>query len=296
MHVVMTGATRGIGAEAARRLIGEPGIDFTTGVRGPSPAWPGEKVRVLPLDMARLASVDAFCDAVCDLPPIDALVLNAGVQLVKPQTSEDGFELTFAVNHLAHLRMIERLQHRLGAGARVILTGSGTHDPAEKTPVTPPVHARAEWLAFPDRDPHPAKPGRPALMRAYSSSKLCNIMTARELARRRPDLSVMAYDPAYVPGTGLSREYPRLLVPVIELIVTRTMAKDRSSTVALSGQYLAELATAPDYADCHGDYWSVRPPTLRNVPPSELARDDDAAAALWNDSLALMQAVAPAVP
>lgn len=282
MHIVMTGATSGFGANAAARLAAA-GHRLTIGARRPEAVDAAWEARALPLDLDDFASVDRFADALAAGPAIDALVLNAGLQTATLETTAAGQERTFAVNQLAHFRLLHRLLPHLAPGARVILTGSGTHDPAEKTPVTPPAHARAEWLAFPDRDPTLPKSARSRAFRAYSSSKLANIMTARELARRRPDLSAMSFDPGYVPWTGLARASGTILSTLASLVLPLLMKSDRKSTVELSGQYLAELAVDPAYAAAHGDYWSVRTPALVRIAPSELARDDAACATLWDD-------------
>ncbi|MFM9937524.1 MAG: SDR family NAD(P)-dependent oxidoreductase, partial [Novosphingobium sp.] len=206
----MTGATAGFGLFAAERLV-EAGATLTIGARSPAalPFALTGRVQALPLDLDALANVRTFAAALGD-GPIDVLLLNAGLQLAKPAVSADGFERTFAVNHLAHYLLLRLLAPGLRPGARVILTGSGTHDPAEKTPVTPPVHANADWLAHPETDPHRETRTRQACFRAYSSSKLCNIMTAREAAKRLPGISFMSFDPGYVPHTGLGRDNGRV--------------------------------------------------------------------------------------
>lgn len=285
MHIVMTGGTSGFGAEAAARLAGA-GNTLTIGAR--RPGADSAATRFLPLDLEDSASVDAFAAGVLAGPPIDGLVLNAGLQLARPERLANGMEKTFFVNHLAHVRLLWRLLDALAPGTRVILTGSGTHDPAEKTPVTPPDHADARRLAFPETDPELPAAKRKQAFRAYSSSKLANIMTARHLARQRPDLAVMAFDPGYVPWTGLGRANGPIIAAIASLLVPRLMAGDRTSTVALSGGYLADLAAAPRFAGERGSYWSVRNPDLVAIPPSDLARDDAAAARLWDDSLALL--------
>lgn len=282
MHIVMTGATSGFGANAAGRLAAE-GHRLTIGARRPDAVDPGWNAMALPLDLDDFASVDAFADVVAKGPAIDALVLNAGLQTAALETGAEGYERTFAVNQLAHFRLLCRLLPYLAPGVRVILTGSGTHDPEEGTMVTPPAHANAEWLAFPDRDPTLPKGARSQAFRAYSSSKLANIMTARELARRRPDLAAMSFDPGYVPWTGLARSSGKILSSLVSLILPLTMKRDRKSTVAKSGEYLAALAAGSAYATAHGDYWSVRNPALKRIEPSVLARDDAACAKLWED-------------
>ena len=84
---------------------------------------------------------------------VDALVLNAGV--VFPDVTGrtvDGFETTFAVNHLAHYLLLRLLLPVLANRAIVVLTTSGAHDPANHAGLAPPRHADAELLAHPDRD------------------------------------------------------------------------------------------------------------------------------------------------
>jgi NAD(P)-dependent dehydrogenase (short-subunit alcohol dehydrogenase family) len=286
MHIVMTGGTSGFGADAAARMARE-GHRLTLGAR--KLAVDSTQTRYLPLDLEDLASVDAFAEAVHRGAPVDALLLNAGLQLARPERMANGMEKTFFVNHLAHLQLLVRLLDALPAGARVVLTGSGTHDPAEKTPVTPPDHADARRLAYPETDPELPKSARKQAFRAYASSKLANIMTARHLAAMRTDLSVMAYDPGYVPWTGLGRANGPVMAAIASLIVPRLMAGDRSSTVALSGSFLADLATAPAYAHEQGSYWSVRNPALVRIAPSALAQNDVVAARLWADSLELLE-------
>jgi NAD(P)-dependent dehydrogenase (short-subunit alcohol dehydrogenase family) len=291
VRVVVTGATAGFGLYAAERMA-EAGHDLTIGARTPSalPASLCGKVIVEALDLDALANVRAFAAKVGGRAPIDVLVLNAGLQLSKPAKSADGFERTFAVNHLAHYLLFRLLADNMAPGARVVLTGSGTHDPAEKTPVTPPIHATAEYLAYPERDPQAEKRARQAGFRAYSTSKLCNIMTAREIGRRYPMLTAMSYDPGYVPHTGLGRDNPKIIAALVSYILPLIMKRDRSSTIPRSGQFLSDLAIDPAYAASRGDYWSVRGSTLRNLEPSTLARDAAASARLWDDS-ALMVGV-----
>jgi NAD(P)-dependent dehydrogenase (short-subunit alcohol dehydrogenase family) len=287
MRIVMTGGTSGFGRHAAERLARD-GHVLTIGARSTQTDAEQHPITYLPLDLDQPSSVDRFAEAVREGPAIDALVLNAGLQLSTLQLTQDGIERTFFVNHLAHALLLYRLLPAMAPGGRIVLTGSGTHDPEERTPVTPPVHADARLLAYPHEDPSLPKGNRQQAFRAYSSSKLANIMTARHLAKLYPTLSVLAYDPGYVPWTGLGRANGRVIAALASLIVPRLMAKDRSSTIPLSGRYLAELASSPAYVAERGSYWSVRTPDLLRMEPSQLARDDAAAAKLWEDSLALL--------
>ncbi len=170
---------------------------------------------VLPLELSQLESVRSFAVAASDLAGaegIHGLVCNAGLSFQSvDERTPDGFEPTFAVNHLAHYLLIRLLLPRLAPGATVVLTTSGTHDPAEKAPVPAPHHADAGRLARPDTDPQLDPKPKAAGNRAYTASKLCNILTARALAVQpetiERNLTVVAYDPGATPGTGLSRNY-----------------------------------------------------------------------------------------
>jgi NAD(P)-dependent dehydrogenase (short-subunit alcohol dehydrogenase family) len=286
MRVIMTGATAGFGQVAARHMA-DAGTQLVIGARGAAGRAPGFAAEMLELDLASLASVRAFAAQVLQGRPIDALVCNGGLQFTSLERTAEGFERTFAVNHLSHYLLIRLLLPALAPGARVILTGSGTHDPSEKSIVTPPRHAQADWLAYPDRDPNPEKSARNAGFRAYSSSKLCNIMTARELAARHPEVSATAFDPGYVPGTQLGRDNPAWIAWLAGKIIPLTMKRDRTSTVAASGRAHADLALSAAHANERGTYWAMRGGQCIAMAPSALAQDATACTKLWDDSARL---------
>jgi NAD(P)-dependent dehydrogenase (short-subunit alcohol dehydrogenase family) len=285
-NIVMTGATTGIGRVAAETLLAQPGTRLTVGVRTPGTALAG--ARELTLDLASLASVRAFADALGP-QPIDILLLNAGGQ--RPDVaarSADGHELTFATNHLAHFLLLRLLEPRLAPEARVVLTSSGTHDPAERTGVPPPRHANANRLAYPETDPQLDASPLTAGMRAYSSSKLANLMTARAFARRRPDLVVTSYDPGLTPGTSLVRNQHwavRILVwPLLPLIMP---FRSGMNSLTDAGRALAALA-ASETPPPGRIYASLRKACLTWPDPSTLVRDETAIEQLWADSEALV--------
>jgi protochlorophyllide reductase len=291
MLIVMTGGTSGIGLAAATRLAAEPGTSLTIGARTAGKL--GGDVHYPQLDLSRLESVRAFARAVAAGPPIDVLILNAGVQTLRGQRSAEGYELTFAVNHLAHYLLARELAAHMAQGGRIILTASGTHDPDLNSGMPPPLHADAGRLAHPETDPDRDKDAGKAGRRAYSTSKLCNVLTARalaaDLAQARPDIMVAAFDPGFTPGTGLARDYPGPLSFVFRRIMPLFIREGaRVSTPANSGRLLADLATAPDYQSSRGGYFAVRGPTLVQTPPSKLARDDAIAETLWRDSAAMV--------
>lgn len=295
MKIVMTGATGGIGLEAAQRLIADPAARLIIGARTPDrlPAALKGRAEATALDLASLASVRTFAATVVEGDPIDVLILNAGIQNVTDAVSDDGFELSFAVNHLAHYLLVRLLLPHVAPDGRIILTASGTHDPAEKTGIPPPRHIDAAKLAWPHQDPDLDRRRIVRGQRAYSTSKLANVMTARELAHRtgetRPDLTVIAFDPGFTPGTGLARDYPGpsglIFRFVLPLLVKRT---DRVSTPQNSGRLLAELATDPGHAGLRGRYMAVRRQEVVDVPPSAVAHDAELAEKLWDHSAGLV--------
>src|SRR6202790_1267467 len=270
--IVMTGGTSGLGEVAARRFIQTPNTRLLLGARRGGPVG----AETLPLDLMRLENVRAFALAVDrELGPaqINSLVLNAGLLFPNDDTrSADGFEAAFAINHLAHYLLLGLFMPRLAQGATVILTTSGTHDPAEKTIIgfiiVPPLHADARFLAHPQRDPnrnpHPLIAGG----RTYSSSNLCNVLTAPPRAAPPPNharplaahldptaraLTIIAYDPGHTPGTGLVRNGNfvinflwKPLGPALRVILRG------SNTPEAAGHALAKLALG-----------QIRPPSGR---------------------------------
>lgn len=212
--VVMTGGTSGFGAIAAERIGLSAGARLILGARRP-PSH-GEWI---PLDLAGLNSVRAFAGSVGERlgdTRIDALVLNAGVilQSIDGRT-DDGFETTFAVNHLAPYLLSRVLLPVLANEAVVVLTTSGAHDPDTRAGLAAPRHADAMLLANPERDPGCHTRPRRAAEHAYTASKLCTVLTARSLSMHRDiqarRITVVAYDPGQVFGTALARDLPARL-------------------------------------------------------------------------------------
>jgi NAD(P)-dependent dehydrogenase (short-subunit alcohol dehydrogenase family) len=295
MHIVMTGATSGIGLEAFALLSAASAVTWIVGARTPSqaPQVVQARAKLVDLDLTSLQSARRFIGKVLEGPPIDALVLNAGIQCVSPQTSADGFELTFAVNHLAHTFIAQSLAPHMAQGGRIIFTASGTHNPDEKTGIPSPKHANATYLAYPAQNPNPDAKPMTAGRRAYSTSKLCNVMTGRSLAKAlqttRPDVAVCSYDPGFTPGTGLARNYPGPTGLIFRYVMPLFVRKgERVSTPKNSGRLLAQLVSSPDYAGARGQYFAVRGSSLHDTQPSTLALDDKACEALWTDSQSLL--------
>ncbi|WP_228539705.1 SDR family NAD(P)-dependent oxidoreductase [Nocardia sp. XZ_19_385] len=289
--MVMTGGTSGFGAIVAERLKGGS-ARVILGARRPE-----SDVDTFPLDLAELDSVRGFAAAVRDdlgETPIDALVLNAG--LISPDADSrtvDGFETTFAVNHLAHYLLLRLLLPVLAEDAVVTLTTSGTHDPATKASLVTPRHADAELLAHPDRDPDREPKASKAGQHAYTASKLCAVLTARAVAERHPNLTALAYDPGQVFGTGLAKD---LALPLrIAWKVMGTPAgwpvrrlSPTLNTRSAAGNTLADLVFGLQTPPDGHTYAALRRGNLTWIELSVQARDDKLAQTLWNDSARLV--------
>lgn len=292
--MVMTGGTSGFGAIAAERLALSGEARLILGARRSTSV--GESI---PLDLTELDSVRAFATSVRERlgdTPIDALVLNAG--LILPDVTGrtvDGFETTFAVNHLAHYLLLRLLMPALADRAIVVLTTSGTHDPATGAGLATPRHADAELLAYPDRDPGRDARPRKAGEHAYTASKLCAVLTAGSLSEH-PDvqarqLTVIAYDPGQVFGTGLAKGLSLPLRMAWSLLGTpalgwpvRRLKSDLNSRSA-AGNTLADLAlrlVAPPNGHTYGALRRAR------LTWPDLARKAEPAQALWDDSARLV--------
>jgi NAD(P)-dependent dehydrogenase (short-subunit alcohol dehydrogenase family) len=289
--VVMTGGSSGFGKVAVERMTASPDVRVLLGARREGTAG----AETFPLDLERLDSVRSFARAVTDrlgATEIDAFVLNAGWFGPADRRTVDGYATTFVVNHLAHYLLARLLAPRLAAGARIVLTTSGTHDPAERAGLPTPHHAEARLLARPELDPRHDERPRTANGRAYTSSKLCVVLTARALAARPElrdrDVTAVAYCPGQVFGTGLMREggwalylmWGLLGAPLVRRLVP-------GNSIGAAGGTLAALALGEEKPPAGRVYAGLRRNRLTWPELAELARRDDVMHALWHDSAAL---------
>ncbi len=277
---LITGATSGLGRATAEVIARTPGWRVLLAVRDIergrdlAQLW-GEHVDVVHLDLASLASVRTAADVItAQHPPLSALVLNAGLQLPRTtHASADGYELTFAVNHLGHFALAALLRPHLAPGARVAVVSSGTHwgTLAKSGPFPAPRWEEPRELARP-------RPG--SGQRAYATSKLANVYFTYEAARRWPEIAVNAFDPGLMPATGLARAYPaavrawyRAVTPLMERLPFA------QSPTAAAGQ-LAALTTESAWHETTGKYIELG----RDAPSSPASYDTDRCRELWQAS------------
>ena len=313
---IVTGGNTGLGYECAREISSSgPGWHVVLAIRSLqkgeqaaqkiSAETGNPNVEAMALDLASLASVRSFAGELAardDLPPLRALVCNAGLQVVSGTSyTEDGFETTFGVNHLGHFLLVNLLLKQMAAPARVVFVSSGTHNPERRTGMPAPRYRGAKALAYPGRYPDLEEEGdNPGLVgrRHYTASKLCNVMCAYELDRRLgaegfstlgDPIDVNVFDPGFMPGTGLARDWGPLgrfvsngLLPPLVPIVRRLGVS--ASTAEASGRALAHLATASSLEGVSGRYFELG----KEARSSEESYDRNKAADLWETSDALV--------
>ena len=311
--VVITGGNAGLGFQAALALAKRGDWHVVMACRNPTAGATAAvelarrskgSAEALSLDLASLASVRAFSDqlaaTVATRPPLHALICNAGTQTVSGVTlTADGFESTFGVNHLGHFLLANVVTPLLIRPARVVFVSSGTHDPADfgsrAMGMNPPRLRPAREMAYPDEDPGPIPATAQGRGReAYSTSKLCNLLTANEFARRMAStgdpVTFNSYDPGMMPGTGLARDATRVqrfawhyMLPALTWVVPSIRS------AAASGKLMARLVDDPALDGVSGRYFAGG----REAVPSAVARDPIAAETLWRESAELV-ALAPA--
>ena len=274
--VVVTGGTSGIGEIAAEALARQGARIVMVArdkARGEATlqrlnvAGPGVRHSLHLADLSSIGVTRKLASEIAAAEPrIDVLINNAGAVFSRRQTSVDGLEMTFAVNHMAYFVLTEGLLPTLKAtpGARIVSTASAAH-------------LRAK-LDFDDLQSARSYAG----FTAYGRSKLANILFTRELARRLAGSSVTAncLHPGFV-ATRFGDQSGGLLQALMPL------AKLMAVTPQQGADTIIYLASSPDVAGQTGLYFYKRKP----VTPSAEAQDDTAAARLWAESERLEAAV-----
>jgi NAD(P)-dependent dehydrogenase (short-subunit alcohol dehydrogenase family) len=260
---LVTGATDGIGHETARQL-GMLGWNVivhgrnetrarsaataleTTEKHGTyEPAWG---------DFSRMREVVALSRQVQGLvPSLDVLINNAGVSLGERTMTEDGFELTMAVNHFAHFLLTHHLLAALRAapGGRVVTVSSMTHSSGR---------IDLDDLALARHfDGY----------RAYATSKLANVLFTVALAR-------------HLAGTRMTANCCHPGVISTKLLHSRFGMG--GAPVTRGARTSVYLASSPEVATINGKYFDH----CREATPSRAARDVELADSLWEASEQLL--------
>jgi NAD(P)-dependent dehydrogenase (short-subunit alcohol dehydrogenase family) len=261
--IVVTGASSGIGAIAARKLSE---ADWDVAVVGRNPERTGAVAESIGAaafiaDYDHLDDVRALASTLLDrYPAIDVLANNAGGLVGHRGDSADGFERTFQHNHLAPFLLTNLLLERLTANnGRVLNTASTANSIG---------HVRLGDL----NSRH-----RPYLggWRAYGTSKLETILFTKELARRT-SLTAYSFHPGFVSTSfGTDTAIGRLMMQ---------LSRSGQITPEQGAVPLVELATSRGLDVANGTYFDGLKP---NGFVRSQANDPTLAAALWDASAAM---------
>ncbi|MBL0173075.1 MAG: SDR family NAD(P)-dependent oxidoreductase [Gemmatimonadaceae bacterium] len=251
-RVIMVGRNEAKTVAAARAIMGETGS------------------RRVDWEIADLSRQEAVRDLALRLrqraPRIDVLVNNAGAVFLERELTAEGFERTFALNHLAYfsltLLLLESLSSAASPGhpSRVVCVASRAHRDA---------HLRVDDLQ--------SERGY-AGWRAYANSKLANVLFARALATRLDPARIVVH--AMHPGVVSTRfgvnngRRGRLMRRIMDVV---SIGPDAGADT------LVWLSTADAPGHSSGDYWVKR----ARIDPSEAALDDTLGQSLWVHSAAL---------
>jgi NAD(P)-dependent dehydrogenase (short-subunit alcohol dehydrogenase family) len=268
-YALVTGGSSGIGLETARGLtshfdvvgivgrnkerLSEAAEDLRSG---------GARIQTFQADFSSLAEVRRLASEIkAHFPSLGVLVNNAGVWHKRRTLSKDGYEATFAVNHLAHFLLTNELKELLVAAA-----------PSRVVNVASSMHARPKSMKWDDLMFERHWKG----FRAYGHSKLANVLFSNELARRWEDLRVTsnALNPGNV-RSRITRNNPLLNAlhhsSIARLVVMSEVDGARTSI---------HVATAPELEGVTGHYFDRMKDTL----PNKASRDGEAGRRLWEVS------------
>lgn len=268
---VVTGANTGVGKETARELArvgwtvmmvcrseprGRAALDELAG------ELPGAHLHLMVCDLASLDQVRQLAARLDRLPRLDALVNNAGLFRRAQEATEDGFEVTMAVNHLGHFLLTLLLGNRIRSeGSRIVNVSSNAHRRARmhRAPLLEIMRGTESYSGIV----------------AYGDSKLANILFTRELVRRWGNDGVLAF--AVHPGVLATEIWDRNSGLIMRFFQWWKRFMDPPS---VGGEAVARLVLDPEVPAPNGGYFDELEPTR----PSADAQDDVLARTLWDES------------
>lgn len=270
--VVITGATSGIGKIAAEALAAQGARIVQVArdrARGEAAVArlreiaPRAAHKVHYADLSRLSEMKRVAaDIAAAEPRIDILMNNAGAIFGRRVTTPDGLESTFALNHMSYFVLTALLRPNLAADARIVSTASNAH--------------RRGHLNFADlQSERGYKP-----FSVYGTSKLCNILFTRELARRLAGTGIVAncHTPGFV-ATRFGDEAGGLYSLGVRF------AKLFAGTQEKGARTMIWLASSLEAARVSGEFFDDCRPGKKSAE----AQDDAKARQLWDESERIAQ-------
>jgi retinol dehydrogenase-12 len=266
--VLLTGATRGIGQataiELAREgaevaLVGRDGERVQAVAMQAKAAGGGAPVHEHVADLTLMSGVRALAEEVRErYEHIDVLANNAGALFASRKETSEGFEQTFALNHLAPFLLTNLLRDRL-EGGRVVTTASDAHKGGRLN--LDDLQSESSYSA----------------MRVYGTSKLCNILFTRELAKRAPELHANCFHPGVV-RTGFGKNEGGIWK------VLTTLGAPFFRSPARGAKSLIWLSLSDQAAELTGEYVQDE----KVLAPTAQAQDETLAEGLWERSAQLV--------
>lgn len=265
--VLVTGATNGIGKFTALELakqgarvviVGRSDEKLRLTTRAIE-AVTGETVHTLQADLSSMAEVRALADAFrAKFDRLDVLINNAGAYFNERRLSVDGYEMTFALNHLSYFLLTNLLLDMLRANA-----------PSRIINVSSDAHRGSRGLDFEKLGYGGAGFG------GYGESKLMNVMFTYELARRLEGTGVTAnaLHPGFV-ATGFGMNNNVFVRGAMKLMRPFARTPEQGADTSIY------LATSPDVEAISGKYYVDRNP----VASSPVSYDEAAQRRLWEIS------------
>ncbi len=304
--VIITGASSGVGLYAAKAMV-KRGWHVVMACRdlpkaeaaaatalGMSP----DSYSIMHIDLGSLESVRKFVtDFRASGKSLDALVCNAAVYLPllkEPMRSPEGYEISVATNHFGHFLLCNLLLADLKANnvpdRRLIILGTVTANSKElggKIPIPAPADlGDLQGLAAGFKAPIAMIDGKPFKAgKAYKDSKLCNMMTSRELHRRYHDATGIVFNTLY-PGCVADTPLFRNSYPLFQKIFPWFQKNITGGYVTqeLSGERVAQVVADPEFKQS-GVHWSWgnRQKAGRQSFVQELSEkaSDDKAVKMW---------------
>jgi NAD(P)-dependent dehydrogenase (short-subunit alcohol dehydrogenase family) len=272
--ILLTGATHGIGREAAVALarlgarmvlVGRDPARTETTVADVRSRSGSQEVSHLLCDFSSQAAIRKLAeDFQARHDRLHVLINNAGTVNKRRRLTGDGIETTFAVNHLGYFLLTNLLLDLLkrSAPARIVTVASIGH--------------RRGTLDFDDLGFERGY----ALMRAYTRSKLANVLFANELARRLEGTGVTSNSlhPGRV-ATNIWSGAPLWAKPIIYLLLRPSFISTEEGS-----RTIVQLASDPSLEGVTGNYFEFHKP----VAPAPLAQDQALAKRLWQVSADLV--------
>jgi protochlorophyllide reductase len=301
---VITGASSGVGLYTAKALAkkGWHVVMACRDVRKAGDAaqavgMPQGSYSLMQIDLGDLESVRRFArEFRASGKFLNALLCNAAIYLPlikEPLRSPEGYELTMTTNHLGHFLlcnlMLEDLKNSPMPDKRLVILGTVTHNPDEPGGKVYPRPDLGNFEGFEAgfKEPISMADGKKfEPVKAYKDSKVCNVLTMRELHRRFHDSTGITFTSLYpgcVADTPLFRNhYPlfQKLFPLFQKYITKGYVSQE-----LSGERVASVLADPEFKQS-GAYWSwgnrnsqERKAFVQKV--SSQARDDEKAVRMW---------------